>query len=402
MARIAVGLTEDKNKKAAQKANKEFYTKHPEMKGKPIDPCDPEQAKYQKEWMDSYVKHGGAYRIGKYETTCSKPEEQTCPCDGSLVVIVESKETKEPVPFSDVEIFGPRDFYDKGQTDEQGKATFSGLEEELYWIDVRSLDNQVSQGTAQVHCRQTSEVLLSLVETGTLVVDVIDQFKMHVPNVTVYAAPGSDRASEKRTDGQGQAIFEDLPPGNYQISAGVLQKSGREIHYKNSMPVTITEGRTSIVLDVIATCEVPLVWVDDLEITSETVEIKDQPSIITEVQNHSVTLKQKSFVPIDHSLVGFDKEKIKASHNKSIWGDPVYESVMRYTAKYRSDKGSMKGDGALDLIWPKLPIPSMSLTPDKKGFEKIINVQVGRGVPGMFITPTSIQIGFTDETSQIE
>jgi hypothetical protein len=75
MARIAV---RPMNRQAVNQSNNEFYRNHPEMidNGKriPIDPCNPNHAKYQEEWMDSYVKEGGKTRIGNYQRQCGKPE----------------------------------------------------------------------------------------------------------------------------------------------------------------------------------------------------------------------------------------------------------------------------------------------------------------------------------------
>ena len=214
MARIA---TIPMNPTATKEANDEFYQNHPEMvqdgKRIPIDPCNPMHAKYQKEWMDSYVKHGGKIRIGKEQKQCGNPV-QSCPCNGRLVVtVVESIGTKEPVPLVDVEISGPK--YDKAQTDAQGKATFSGLEEGTYLIQVPSSDKQYGE-IAEVHCRQTSGVELAVMTSG-LVVEVTYLKTGHPIVEADVSLSGPTPFQAQRTDNQGRATFVELETGTYDV-----------------------------------------------------------------------------------------------------------------------------------------------------------------------------------------
>lgn len=157
MARIAIRPLKQE---AVLQANDEFYRNNPEMidNGKriPIDPCNPKHAKYQKEWMDSYVKNGGKTRNGQYKAKCGQAKMK-CPCQGILeVLLVESNEKKNPVSGVNVTIYGLIEGNKK--TDADGRAIFSGLEAGSYQVEA-ILQNSLSyQGIVDVSCETTKGI----------------------------------------------------------------------------------------------------------------------------------------------------------------------------------------------------------------------------------------------------
>jgi len=152
MARIAIGLNQKKNQQAAQEANEEFYKHHPDMKGRRIDPCNPDHLKYQKEWMDAYIKNGGAYRVGRYTAQCGEVA-QACPCDGRLTVsVVDGTQRTNGVPGVDVAVYGPSD--GRQISDSNGEAAFCSLAAGVYFVEVTLQNGRSYASAVQIACNQ--------------------------------------------------------------------------------------------------------------------------------------------------------------------------------------------------------------------------------------------------------
>ncbi|MEZ5582694.1 MAG: M91 family zinc metallopeptidase [Candidatus Competibacteraceae bacterium] len=86
----------DKSKAAIKKADDDFYKNHPEFvkdgKRVPLSASDPGQAELRKEWMDSYIAHGGEYEETDTTKPKKKPADPVTPCPKEKSSIVWKKQ----------------------------------------------------------------------------------------------------------------------------------------------------------------------------------------------------------------------------------------------------------------------------------------------------------------------
>lgn len=85
------------NTEAVKNADNDFYAKHPELikdgQRIPLSPTDPTQARLRQEWMDLYVKHGGAVEQTP-KPPQNKPDDPVQPCPNDTADTLPTKTPK--------------------------------------------------------------------------------------------------------------------------------------------------------------------------------------------------------------------------------------------------------------------------------------------------------------------
>jgi hypothetical protein len=303
MARIA---TIPMNAKAVQAANEEFYKNHPEMVRNseriPIDVCNPAHAKFQKEWMDRYIKYGGNVRIGKMQKQCGDPVEP-CSCNGRLEVYLRCDRSKNPVPKVQVEIYGPTEA--QKQADNQGMAVFENLPSGRYQIEAFPPNSEyAAEQIAQVECLKTSGVVLNLSVYRSLKISVINALKQEFvqgANVLVVDTSKRTKSRDKTTGKNGEVVFEALGASTYDIKVikEVMNvKNLQGLHEKllivGATSRTLSEEISTVELKAWPVKKVPVKWHQKIKVSNLAMGTRTH-----QVKTADIAIKEYDFVRED-------------------------------------------------------------------------------------------------------
>ena len=85
---IDVPLARPLDKRAVKAANQRLYQKHPQLKGKLLDPDNPQHVNYMSDWREMYVEAGGALKPVNASTHQSiNNPVQPCDCENQTQIV---------------------------------------------------------------------------------------------------------------------------------------------------------------------------------------------------------------------------------------------------------------------------------------------------------------------------